>query len=666
MRSSLNEIFSLPLPLGTRPKRLTAGNAVAAILWNEEALPIWLPYKIHLATGSIEALSTHPADNLTVINDVVYWWRGCCLRTDLGVTLELSNPVLDVQRCGDDHLLIITAKALLITPNSLSESISTIWTGNDGEQPLASVRQTDADTRTLSDPDAFVLAASKGEHVAIVGATDDSTASVFTVDFCADPTNIQVSSRSRTWVEDVSVWSREGESLTHLSVAYGFRTLNVFWFDRNLIVDVLRDDDVTRELLSLTPGLDEPAVIWRERVLPWHTSAGRQSGTMDDRIWIVSEQSGIARLYEIQNGTLTSLTPLDHEVKRVVPVAEMGYLISIARSGTSSASLEMLDGETTLSIAPGLIHDFIVTKGRVLLWVESTVTSGWSLRSSQRLNDKTSTPTSVTPRTVMPLLEIEPEFISFPGPRGSLEGMLFSGDEVKRPVRAGVIFLHGNGYLQDVLAGQHPFYWREHLYLRHLAERGVLAMTFDYAGSEGYGSRFASSVTGQVPEIELQDLAAARDELVRRGCDESRIGIFGGSYAGYLVLAALLREPGRYACGAALRAVTDWAPYYNCDPIFVRQRFGRDVTSIEYRQAELMRLAPALRDRLFIAQGAMDDNVPLQQAVLLLEALIRAGTSTCADLMIYPTERHGFLSGEAWLDEYIRIDRLFLDTLGLT
>lgn len=665
MTSSLDDIFDTPLPLGTRPRRFRAGQETVGVLWNHEAEPHWLPYRITPSTGVISRLSDEAADGLAVVDDLVYWWSGTTLQGEGIRPVEFNGTVLDVQAFDDERLLIVTSAALLLSHASLAGPRITLWIADDRQVALAAVRQTDADIRTLSEPEPFQLVAPKGRYVAVVSAFEDPRLAVSIVDFCVDPKAPVLRSRSRTWTESIQVWSLADNGLREMDVPLDGRTLNVYWHGDELVLDVLKSDDITRELVAIRPDQRDHHVIWQERGLPWHTAGGRQSGSIDGTLWLVSERSGHARLWEYaETDQLNPLTPSGQEVKKVTSLAAGSYMLSIASGGPQTSYLQTLRGGVAETLSRGLVHDFVETGRGDRLWVESTIKTGWTIYTSPSPGGETPVSRALTTPLSMPLLELEPEFLTLPGPRGPLSAMAFSPSD-GGAIGAGVIFIHGNGYAQDVLNGQQPFYWREHLYLRHLAERGVHTITIDYAGSEGYGSEFASSVTGNIPAIELADIGAARAELIRRGVDAARIGIFGGSYAGYLVLAALLLEPGTFACGAALRSVTDWGSHFDCDPIFVRQRFGTDVNSDLYAKAALLKLGGKLQDDLLLAHGVLDDNVPFQQAISMLEAFILSGTSTKVSLALYPTEGHGIISGKAWLDQYTRIDKLFTTRLSI-
>ena len=124
-----------------------------------------------------------------------------------------------------------------------------------------------------------------------------------------------------------------------------------------------------------------------------------------------------------------------------------------------------------------------------------------------------------------------------------------------------VFFVHGAGYLQNVHRGW-ATYPREYLYQHILAERGFLVLDLDYRASAGYGRDWRTAVYRHMGGKDLDDyIDAVRWAVKEQGVDPKRIGIYGGSYGGFMTLMAMFTQPDVFAAGAALRPVTDWAHY---------------------------------------------------------------------------------------------------------
>ena len=231
-----------------------------------------------------------------------------------------------------------------------------------------------------------------------------------------------------------------------------------------------------------------------------------------------------------------------------------------------------------------------------------------------------------------------------------------------RPDRARpcVVFIHGAGYLQNVTCSMTE-YAVNLMFHSRLAKLGYVVVDVDYRGSAGYGQKFRSDVQGHLGKLELEDIAAVIDELARRGViDGARVGCYGGSYGGFLTLMALFTEPERWVCGAALRSVTDWRSY---SAGYTQPRLGRPSTHPEaYVRSSPIDHAEKLEDPLLILHGLSDTNVFAQDSIRLMEKLIDLGKPF--DAMLYPSQGHGFEDGPHWIDEYGRIERLFLEHLG--
>lgn len=256
-----------------------------------------------------------------------------------------------------------------------------------------------------------------------------------------------------------------------------------------------------------------------------------------------------------------------------------------------------------------------------------------------------------------------PEKVTFKGKDGAtLHGFLYgtpaqpSTAEEKRPV---VIFVHGAGIQQNVVAGW-TNYSPNFKFATVLVKRGFVVFEVDYRGSSGYGRDFRTDVTGYLGGKDLDDILAGVDYLkTLPQVDTGRIGIYGGSYGGFMAEIALFRHPGVFAAGAALRPVADWANYYRANIYYCTQRLGTLEDNPEaYRRSSPINFAEGLQDPILLLHGVLDSNVPFQDTVQLTDRLQRYGKSF--ELMIYPREDHTFTEPENWIDQYSRILDFFV------
>lgn len=223
-----------------------------------------------------------------------------------------------------------------------------------------------------------------------------------------------------------------------------------------------------------------------------------------------------------------------------------------------------------------------------------------------------------------------------------------------------VIFVHGAGYLQNVINGWNNYY-REFMFNDMLAKTGYVVLDIDYRGSAGYGRDWRTDVYDFLGGKDYEDHIDSIDHMVANyGVDQSRIGVYGGSYGGFMAGMLVMRAPERIAAAAALRPVFDWKNYYAANPGYTAQRLGHPDKNPEwYKRSSPITYADKLEKPLLILHGVIDDNVHVQDSMQLVEKLIRLRKTKYFDLMVYPAERHGFERPESWIDEYERIHSLF-------
>ncbi len=152
-----------------------------------------------------------------------------------------------------------------------------------------------------------------------------------------------------------------------------------------------------------------------------------------------------------------------------------------------------------------------------------------------------------------------PEYVWYPSTHGNFQipAKLYRARGEGAGRGAAVIFVHGAGYTQDVHEG-YPYYFREQLFHNLLSARGVTVIVPDYRASAGFGRDWRTAIYRQMGHPELEDLLDAKTYLVaNHGVDGERIGVYGGSYGGFMAMMALFRTPTEFAAGAALRPVTD-------------------------------------------------------------------------------------------------------------
>jgi dipeptidyl aminopeptidase/acylaminoacyl peptidase len=219
-----------------------------------------------------------------------------------------------------------------------------------------------------------------------------------------------------------------------------------------------------------------------------------------------------------------------------------------------------------------------------------------------------------------------------------------------------VLFVHGAGYLQNV-DRMWSYYAREYMFHQLLMERGYLVADVDYRGSAGNGRDWRTAIYRHMGGKDLDDnIDAARWMVKQYGADPKRLGIYGGSYGGFITLMAMFTQPDVFAAGAALRPVSNWANYndeYTSDILNLPQ------TDAEaYKRSSPIYFAQGLKGALLICHGMVDTNVHFQDTAELVQRLIELRKRNW-EVAVYPVENHGFVEPTSWADEYQRIYDLF-------
>ncbi|HUF33877.1 MAG TPA: DPP IV N-terminal domain-containing protein [Acidimicrobiales bacterium] len=184
---------------------------------------------------------------------------------------------------------------------------------------------------------------------------------------------------------------------------------------------------------------------------------------------------------------------------------------------------------------------------------------------------------------------------------------------------------------------------------QHLRGLGYLVVSVDNRGSWGRGLAFEGAVRHDLGSLEIADQVDALRDLAGRGLvDLGRVGIYGWSYGGYLSAMALAKAPDVFRVAVAGAPVTSWDGYDTC---YTERYMGTPASNPEgYRRSSVMTHAEAIRGRLLLVHGLIDENVHFRHTARLVNALIRARVDH--ELQLFPDERH-VPRGEA--------DRVFME-----
>lgn len=382
------------------------------------------------------------------------------------------------------------------------------------------------------------------------------------------------------------------------------------------------------------------------------------------KFYFQSEETGFSNLYVMAPGDAkkTNLTPGKYEVSdlrydaprnRFLFVSSEGspykrHLAAVSPEGgaiTKLAELSADDG-STYAMSPD---------GKEFAVVRSTSNRPPELF----VNGKQITTTPTDEWLSGPW--INPPIVEFAARDGAkVPAKLFKPKRWRKGGPA-VIFIHGAGYLQNVFEGW-SYYYREYMFHHILMDKGYAVLDVDYRASAGYGKAWRTAIYEHMGGADLNDILDGAQYLVKEvGADPKRLGVYGGSYGGFLTLMAMFNSPDTFLAGAALRPVTDWASYHHgyTAPILNTPQEAPHA----YKRSSPIHFAEGLKGHLLICHGMVDVNVHFQDSVRLAQRLIELGKDNW-EIAPYPVEDHAFRQPSSWTDEYKRIFNLFERTIG--
>ena len=423
-------------------------------------------------------------------------------------------------------------------------------------------------------------------------------------------------------------------------------------------------DLITGELKEIDHQHDE-AWIGGPGISGWNGVRGNIGWIDNDNaIWYQSEQTGYSHLYmsSIKNLKKTALTKGDYEVRKpkLSNSGEVFYL-TLNKTHPGNRNFYHLNWKNNV-LTPILENEGnydveVSPDEQKIAYLYSTQNEPWELFIGD--NTSTSNQLKLTTSKTKEFSSYnwqKPEIISFKGMDGLSVPARVYKPAIGHRNGAAVIFVHGAGYLQNA----HNWwsgYYREYMFHHLLNEKGYTVLDIDYRASEGYGRDWRTAIYRHMGGWDLNDQLSGREFLINElDIDSTRIGIYGGSYGGFITLMALLTEPGKFACGAALRSVTDWAHYNHEYTSNILNTPEED--SIAFVKSSPIYFAEGLSDPLLMLHGVIDDNVQFQDVIRLSQRFIELEKDNW-ELAVFPIEPHGFKESSSWLDEYKRILKLF-------
>ncbi|MEX2124172.1 MAG: prolyl oligopeptidase family serine peptidase [Woeseia sp.] len=432
-------------------------------------------------------------------------------------------------------------------------------------------------------------------------------------------------------------------------------------------------DNKDRWLATIDPR--EPVVEVQHRLTDdaWINWDYNEFGWMPDgrTLWYLSEESGYSHLYtkradsrrtrQLTSGKfVVGETEVDAEGSYFYVVANRTHpgnyeVHRVAAGGGDLEQLTALGGVVEFTLSPKgdrLLLSRSYIDRHADLYVQPAAAGADAMRLTDTVSEQFKSIDWIVPEIVeVPSSNVsEPIYTKLYLPREYRQGETYPA----------VMFVHGAGYAQNSHMGW-PYYFREFMFHTVLANEGYVVIDMDYRASKGYGRDWRTAIYRNMGRPELEDFRDGIDWLVENyGVDRNRVGVYGGSYGGFMTFMALFLEPDLFAAGAALRPVADWM-HYNHE--YTANILNTPVIDPEsYQRSSPINYVQNLTKPLLIASGMQDDNVFFQDSVLVVQRLIELKKENF-EFAVYPLDPHGFVHPNSWLDEYRRIHKLMNEHL---
>lgn len=442
------------------------------------------------------------------------------------------------------------------------------------------------------------------------------------------------------------------------------------------IVNVVSMDNKDRWIMKLDPSNGKLTLLDHQHDEAWIGGPGvgrryrtPELGWLDDHtIYFQSEETGYSHLYSLNvaNGEKKQLTSGNFEVQTLelsndgksfyftanVEHPGITHFYKMPIGGGKMVKLTSMKGGNKVTMSPD---------EKWLAILHSTTTQPWELYLQEnKPGAKAKKMTKTTSADFDAYAWKNPETITFKNRHGvDTHAQVFVPDN-PLPNKPAVVFVHSNGYLQNVHYWW-SYHFREYMFNNLLVDKGFTVINVDYTASSGYGRDVRTGIYRYMGGKDLSDLTDGAKLLVEKyGVNPNYIGLYGGSYGGFLTLMGLFTEPDVFKSGAALRSVTDWAHY---NQGYTSNILNEPLTDEKaYKRSSPIYFADGFKGHLLMTHGIVDVNVNFQDIVRLTQRLIELGKDNW-ELAVYPLEDHDFVDPSSWTDQYKRILKLFEGTL---
>jgi dipeptidyl aminopeptidase/acylaminoacyl peptidase len=390
------------------------------------------------------------------------------------------------------------------------------------------------------------------------------------------------------------------------------------------------------------------------------TGGGVLQWAADNRLLIASEQDGWQHLYELPADGSTEpqlLTPGACEVEQWSLSPDRFMVLFNSNCGDADRrhiwTADVVGAHPAqrtkgqgIEWSPVLLND-----GLTFVYFGSDATHpGRPLFGSISPDGKSGTIAAETwPKNFPAEQVVTPKQVTFHADDSlEIHGQLFLPSDAKPgDKKPALVFMHG-GPVRQMLLGWHYMYYYANSYAmnQYLASRGYVVLSVNYRSGIGYGRAFREA-PGRAGRgaTEFKDIVAAGKYLQSRSdVDPSRVGLWGGSYGGFLTAMGLARNSDIFAAGVDFHGVHDW-PTDNWDG----KNIPAELTKLAHESSPVTSVDTWKSPVLFI-HGDDDRNVYFTQTVDLVARLRARGVTI--EQLIFPDEVHDFLLNRDWLAGY--------------
>jgi dipeptidyl aminopeptidase/acylaminoacyl peptidase len=550
------------------------------------------------------------------------------------------------RKLGDGHVPAISPNGSIVIWVYSGQLWSAPLHGEAKPEQLTHMRGYAEDLAWSPDGDRLAFTSTRGDH-SFIGVYNGREKKLHFIDASVDQ-------------DQSPSWSPDGKQLAHLRIParkedfpFGPKRTGNPWSIR--IVD---------------PATGQAREIWRARErmgsVFWPMTAGTQLlWGVDGRIAFPWEGDGWLHLYSVSasGGEAVCLTPGQFEIEQVAIMPDRRTLVfssnrddidrrHLWRVPVTGGSPQPITSGDGIEWAPAILPSGQIT----LLHSDAKMPARAAiLESNGNLRD-------LAPETMPADFPagslVDPQQVILPAADGlQIHAQLFLPPNPSAGKHPAVIFFHGGSRRQMLLGWHYMFYYHQaYGFNQYLASRGYVVLSVNYRSGIGYGEQFREALHyGATGASEFNDVLGAGLYLRNRSdVDPARIGLWGGSYGGYLTALGLARASGLFAVGVDLHGVHDWnLEIPNFTPSYDPSK-RTDFARIAFNSSPMASIS-TWRSPVLLIQGDDDRNVPFTESVQMAEALRKQGVYF--EQLIFPDEVHDFLIHAHWLAAYEAADK---------